>query len=130
MSSPMQWPEWVIRLMPYGASLREPGDTGHSDQAPFDLAEGGSQRPSRSDRRGKGRAFHLIRPGDKSGTACRSRVGRWIKYPLAHRAGIAPKSLSLPLEAARVRITCAVSILRRARLTSSDRLAAGFSMRR
>src|SRR5262245_52306465 len=39
MSSPLQWPEWVIRLMPYGASLREPGDTGHSDQAPFDLAE-------------------------------------------------------------------------------------------
>src|SRR5262245_48279704 len=31
-SSPLQWPEWVIRLMPYGVSLREPGDTGHSDQ--------------------------------------------------------------------------------------------------
>src|SRR5262249_25052527 len=39
MSSPLQWPEWVIRLMRYGASLREPGDTGHSDQAPLDLAE-------------------------------------------------------------------------------------------
>ena len=26
--------EWVIRLMPYGVSWREPGDTGHSDQAP------------------------------------------------------------------------------------------------
>jgi len=39
MSSPLQWREWVIRLMRYGVSLREPGDTGHSDQAPFDLAE-------------------------------------------------------------------------------------------
>jgi Protein of unknown function (DUF3606) len=28
-----------IRQMPYGASLRERGDTGHFDQAPFDLAE-------------------------------------------------------------------------------------------
>jgi hypothetical protein len=45
MSSPLQWPEWVIRQMPYGASLREPGDTGHSDQAPFDLAEGGAKGP-------------------------------------------------------------------------------------
>src|SRR5262245_61257501 len=39
MSSPLQWPEWVILLMPYGASLREPGDTGHSEETPLDLAE-------------------------------------------------------------------------------------------
>ena len=52
MSSPLQWPEWVIRLMPYGASLREPGDTGHSEETPLDLAEllaGGAARAQTND---------------------------------------------------------------------------------